>query len=157
MIEKPCPWPITELVPHSGRMCLLDEAVSYSADSLTARVSVNQQSVFLHTNKVPAWVGIEYMAQAIAAWAGTQQKQRGGSAQIGFLLGSRKFISSCDSFPVGAELVIHVERVLQDDSGLGSFDCHLSFDQHHQQARLNVFQPPNVDAYMQSLTGKTHV
>ena len=151
--ETPCPYPVDELVPHSGDMSLLDEVVSFSEETLTARVVIGPQSTFFHDGGVPAWVGIEYMAQAVAAWAGCGEKRTGGNPKVGFLLGSRKFSSSCAVFPQGAELIIHIERELQDDSGLGSFQCSLTFDDQQQQARLNVFQPPDAAAFMETAKG----
>lgn len=151
--ETPCPYPVDELVPHSGHMSLLDEVVSFSEETLTARVVIGPQTTFLRDGAVPAWVGIEYMAQAIAAWAGSGEKQAGGEPKVGFLLGTRKFSSSCAAFPQGAELTIHIERELQDDSGLGSFQCSLTFDDQQQQARLNVFQPKDAAAFMETAKG----
>ncbi|WP_221793294.1 hotdog family protein [Oceanobacter mangrovi] len=166
--EQAAEYAVAELVPHSGTMSLLDDVISYGSDSLTAMVRVHPGAEFFActatgSRGIPGWLGIEYMAQAIAAWAGSQAKAAGGKASVGFLLGSRKFSSSCDFFPVGAELTIKVERLLQDANGLGSFECSLSFidplthKPQQQQARLNVFQPPNIDEFMESAKGNTHV
>ncbi|MFK4753976.1 ApeP family dehydratase [Oceanobacter antarcticus] len=148
---------VEELVPHRGEMSLLDRILAYDADSLCAEVVIQPQSSFCGPDGVPGWVGIEYMAQAIAAWAGTAAKQEGTAVRVGFLLGSRRFSSSCSCFPVGARLHIQVERLLQDSSGLGSFDCSIRFDQEQQQARLNVFQPQDVSNFMESVKGQHNV
>jgi predicted hotdog family 3-hydroxylacyl-ACP dehydratase len=148
---------IEQLVPHRADMSLLDEVINFSDEWLRAKVIIRPDSMFAREQGVPGWVGIEYMAQAVAAWAGTQSAQNGEGAKIGFLLGSRKFTTSCDYFPVGAELTISVTRVLQNESGLGSFDCHLAFGDEQQEARLNVFQPQDAAAFMAAAKGSEHV
>ena len=50
---------------------------------------VPEAGLFVEDGQVPAWVGIEYMAQAIAAWAGCRARAAGKPPQLGFLLGSR--------------------------------------------------------------------
>ena len=53
------------------------------------------------TLDVPAVVGIEYMAQAIAAGAGPSARGKGEAARMGFLLGCRNLTIAVDSFQVG--------------------------------------------------------
>ena len=60
---------IRSLVPHAGPMVLLDRVISVDEDSLLAEVRIRSDSLFCNTDGVGAWVGIEYMAQAIGAWA----------------------------------------------------------------------------------------
>ncbi len=65
------------------------------------------------------------MAQAIAAHAGYLARQRGEPVQVGFLLGTRRYVCSVPLFPVGSVLHVHVQRALQGDNGLGAFDCRI--------------------------------
>jgi predicted hotdog family 3-hydroxylacyl-ACP dehydratase len=91
---------------------------------------------------LPAWVGIELMAQSVAAFAGCHARQRGDAVALGFLLGSRKFECNVESFPAGTELTIHGLRSLEDDNGMGVFECHINAPGIHATARLNVYRPP---------------
>ncbi len=61
---------IRSLVPHAGPMVLLDRVISVDEDSLLAEVRIRSDSLFCNIDGVGAWVGIEYMAQAIGAWRG---------------------------------------------------------------------------------------
>jgi ApeP dehydratase len=63
--------PIADLVPHKGPMCLLDRLIEVEEERLVAEVMVSDSSLFSRGGTVGAWVGIEYMAQAVAAWAGS--------------------------------------------------------------------------------------
>ena len=61
---------IRMLVPHDGQMVFLDRVLATGSDSLCAEVAIGPDSVFFDGAGVGSWVGIEYMAQAIAAHAG---------------------------------------------------------------------------------------
>jgi predicted hotdog family 3-hydroxylacyl-ACP dehydratase len=145
---------IGALVPHSGQMVLLERVVSADADNLCAEVRIHAGSVLAAEQGVGSWVGIEYMAQAIAAHAGWLARQRGDTVKVGFLLGSRKYEASVPYFAPGSVLLVHVHRVLQAENGLGAFDCRIvSADADANAASLatatvTVFQPDNVNQFL---------
>lgn len=131
------------LVPHSGPMVLLDRAVSADKESLCAEVRIRSDSLFCVDGGVGAWVGIEYMAQAIGAYAGYVARLRGQPVKLGYLLGTRCYECSRGVFPVGMLLRIYVKRILQSDNGLGSFECHIEDESGLiASGNLSVFQPP---------------
>ena len=130
-------------VPHRGAMSLL-ETVEHCDDlSIVARVRVPADGLFVDADGVPAWVGIEYMAQAVAAWSGARVRGGGGSPRIGYLLGSRRYEARVPVFTVGAELQVFANCELMGDNGLGMFDCRITQDGRVlASARLSVFEPP---------------
>lgn len=144
------PQDIAEFIPHSGTMSLLDELVSYDHDSLVASVHLTEHSVFAEPQGVPAWVGIEYMAQAIAAYAGALAKEVGDPVSIGFLIGTRKYSSNQAYFPLGTTLRITVCKELQADNGLAAFSCNITAEGIEATASLNVFQPNDVDEFLKN-------
>ena len=68
---------IEEVVPHRGRACLLDEVLHWDEDRIETALVVPADGVFVGPDGLPAWIGIEYMAQAIAAWAGCRARSEG--------------------------------------------------------------------------------
>ena len=141
---------IRSLVPHAGSMVLLDRVISVDKDSLLAEVCIRSDSLFGNTEGVGAWVGIEYMAQAIGAWAGYTAQLRGESVKLGFVLGTRRYDCSRPIFVLGSLLRVHVLRVFQDENGLGSFECSIDNEEGRvATAIITVFQPPNIDDYLQ--------
>ena len=140
---------ITELVPHAGPMCLLDRVVAYGDDWLRAEVGIGPQSVFADERGVPAWVGIEYMAQAIAAYGGLLERRKGGKPKIGFLLGTRNYACDADYFTIGQNLSIVVTRELIAENGLNVFACELEAKGVHAQAVVNVFQPDDIERFLE--------
>lgn len=136
---------IRTLVPHKGRMMLLDRLVSVDAENLCAAVTIRSDSLFCGEEGVGSWVGIEYMAQAIAAHAGYISKLRGEPVKVGFLLGTRRYDAAIPVFTVGSELRIVVSSLLMADNGLGSFACRVEDASGIvATATINVFQPENV-------------
>ena len=143
-------WPIAELLPHAGDMILLDEVLRYAEEDVETRLTVRPGGLFNQADgSLPAWVGIELMAQSIAAYAGCHARQAGEPVALGFLLGTRNFQCNVERFPAGVELRISALRSLQDDNGMGVFECHLDGPNIHAEARLNVFRPPQAERYLQ--------
>ena len=142
---------IHSLVPHSGAMSLLGRFLDADDESLRAEVVVNEETMFCTDGEVGAWVGVEYMAQAVAAHAGWCARLRGEPVRVGFLLGSRKYACSVASFPVGSVLKIEVRRALQGENGLGAFDCRIEDGNGAElaSATITVFQPHNVEEFLQ--------
>lgn len=133
---------MADLLPHSGQMILLDRVTFVDDSRLTAQLVVRGDGLLLgKAESVPAWSGIEYMAQAIGAYVGIQAKQAGLPIQLGFLLGTRRYDSNVDSFPVGSSLSVSAEKILQDGQ-LGVFECRICGDNVDISATLNVYQPP---------------
>jgi predicted hotdog family 3-hydroxylacyl-ACP dehydratase len=132
---------VTDLIPHSGDMVLLDRIVDFDGQGLTAELAVRGDELFCPGPSVPAWVGIEYMAQTVAAYVGMKAKQANEPIRLGFLLGTRFYDSNVAAFEVGATLTIRVKKIIQDD-GLGVFECRILGDGVDITANLNVYQPP---------------
>jgi predicted hotdog family 3-hydroxylacyl-ACP dehydratase len=95
------------------------------------------------------------MAQSVAAYAGCRARQKGEAVELGFLLGTRKFECNVEHFPAGAELNIHGLRSLEDDNGMGVFECHLTGSGIQASARLNVFRPPQAANYLDESKDET--
>jgi predicted hotdog family 3-hydroxylacyl-ACP dehydratase len=130
---------IAELIPHSGDMIWLDKIIACDDDSLTAELIV--KASFLDSEVfVPAYIGIEYMSQAIAAYVGVLAKKAGEPVRIGFLLGTRRYNSNVGKIPVGFLLRIHITKILQDNN-LGVFDCKINGDGIEISAQINVYRP----------------
>ncbi|MFL9923318.1 hotdog family protein [Herbaspirillum lusitanum] len=144
--------PIEQLVPHAAPMILLDRVLNVDAETLRAEVKIRPDSLFHEGDGVGSWVGIEYMAQAIAAYAGYQSRLLGQSAKIGFLLGSRRYECAQPVFATGSTLHVTVQLLLKADNGLGSFACTITDQQSQQQlaqATVSVFEPHDASQFLE--------
>lgn len=145
----PSLWPAAELLPHAGDMILIDEVLEFDEEQIRTRTRVRPGGLFNRADgSLPAWVAIELMAQSVAAYAGCQAKVKGEPVELGFLLGTRKFECNVEHFPAGSELLIHAQRSLQDDNGMGVFECLLTGPDIQVVARLNVYRPPQSAGYL---------
>jgi len=143
-------WPLSSLLPHVGNMVLLDEVCEFDDDHLVARTSVKPGPYSLLNGALPSWLGLELMAQAVAAWAGCQARRSGQPVKLGFLLGTRRYENHVESLRSGAALTITAKRSFVDESGLGSFECSLHEEaQLLAAARLSIYQPPDPEAFIQ--------
>ena len=141
---------LDDLIPHRSTMSLLDAVLDAGPEGLTATVTISSGSAFFDGGCVPAWVGIEYMAQAMAAFAGLEKQRVGETVKIGFLLGTRRYETAREVFHEGEKLRVDVERLYQEDSGLGCFAGRISIaGETVAEARLNVFEPPDTEAFLQ--------
>jgi len=143
------PWPLAELLPHAGDMILIEQIDGCDDEQIHTRTTVRPGGLFNRADgSLPAWLGLELMAQSVAAFAGCRARRQGLPVELGFLLGTRKFECAVEHFPAGAELLIHAQRSLEDDNGMGVFECHLRGPGIHATARLNVYRPPQPDRYL---------
>jgi len=137
---------VESVLPHAEPMILLDKLISFDEESGICSHLITENSL-LYSDKlqgVPSYVGIEYMAQSIAAYANANEIQKGKKVEIGFLVSSRKYKCDRSVFSKGMNLTINVSRLYRDESGLSAFDCLISENEAEiATARINVFQPEN--------------
>lgn len=139
---------IDEVLPHEGRLLLLDELVEYGPDHVICAVIVRADTQFYEAGRgVPAWVGLEYMAQTMCAYSGIDEARAGQKPSIGLLLGSRRYVSEVEWFPLGARLIIRADLLLRDENDLVAFACTID-DGSRQLARGDVkaYRPKDVHA-----------
>ena len=135
---------VENLVPHRGAMSWLDEVISVDDASVHARSTIRSDRLFVRDGLVGAWVGVEFMAQAVAAWAGHRARSKGGVVNIGFLLGTRRYEITRPQYAVGDVLDIEARCELMGDNGLGMFSCCIRIDgETVAEANLSVFEPPD--------------
>lgn len=145
-LELPCD--IAPYVPHSRGMCLLDRLLEVDEERLLAEVTPRRDNLFAADEGIPGWIGIEWLAQAIAAWAGVQAVSHGDAPRIGFLLGTRRYHTQLVLFPFGEPIGVEVSLDFRADNGLAAFRGRLLNNQGQPlaTATLNVFQPESQQA-----------
>jgi predicted hotdog family 3-hydroxylacyl-ACP dehydratase len=131
---------VEDILPHAGAMVLLDSVQAYDEHSMTVKTTVRDDGLFGDGQTIPAWIGIEYMAQAVAAQGGMMCYLAHRPIDVGFLVGTRRYHSNVPSFQVGTPLTIHVERLV-GDQGLCVFSCQISGEGVDVSAKLNVYLP----------------
>jgi predicted hotdog family 3-hydroxylacyl-ACP dehydratase len=143
---------IEQIVAHADRMQLLDEVVNYDAEQIKVTVTIRDNTEFYIPGVgVPAWVGIEYMAQAVGAFSGIEEVQLGRKPQIGLLLGSRRYTCDVSEFPLGARLEVIAQLQLRDDSNLAVFHCEIYLEgKRIARGDLKAIRPDDVHGLVKS-------
>ena len=143
--------PVAEVLPQRGRMMLLSSVLEHSDHHTVCAVEVGADSPFLETDgTVPALIGVEYMAQCVAAHAGLQRCAKGEEPRVGFLIGARRLdFRSPMGFHVGQRLIVHVTRAWGEEE-FAMFACRLIDAPSRAilvEGNLNVFLPRSLDRF----------
>jgi predicted hotdog family 3-hydroxylacyl-ACP dehydratase len=133
-------WPVSDLLTHRDPMIFIDRVLKADRRGLVAEVRIESGKPFYEEGVgVPAWVGLEYMAQSIAAFSGLKAKAVDQDVPPGLLIGCREYSSDVAVFPDGAELTISVSELDVMDGSLGAFDCTIGDTDIIVTARLMVY------------------
>ncbi|HEU4779342.1 MAG TPA: hypothetical protein VFS58_05615 [Steroidobacteraceae bacterium] len=137
---------IAAILPHVGRMLLLDELLDHGPEHVTCGVTVHLETMFCDgVQGVPAWVGLEYMAQTACAFSGVEEVRAGRKPSIGLLLGSRSYQCHVEWFPPGASLIIRADLLMRDDNNLVAFQCAIhEKDRLLARGDLKAYRPDDV-------------
>ncbi|MFN7959439.1 MAG: hypothetical protein U0P46_14085 [Holophagaceae bacterium] len=135
---------VTDLILHRGPSVLLDRILELSPAACRALARVEAGAWYLQEDgTAPAWLGLEWMAQAAAAFSGHRHREAGRTPRLGFLLGTRAFETQVPAFPAGAEFEVVAEVLFLDDSGPGAFTCEVRHKgETLARARLKAIETP---------------
>lgn len=145
---------IEQLVPHDHPMILIDRLIEADDESALGEVTIKEETPFLTAGGVPVYVGIEYMAQTVAAHGGWLALREGEPVRVGFLLGTKKMTTHVTHFPLGMRIQVKVHCEWGDEA-LMNYQCSLSdvvTGKPLASCGLNVFQPKDLDGYLSQNT-----
>ena len=139
-------------LPGHGASGDAESPAEYGVDGLARTVAEVLEHKGIEHPVVMGWslgghVGIELMAQAIAAHVSVTAWSRGEPPKKGVLLGARAYRATQPYFAVGSELIIKATRAFSDETGMGAYDCTI---ENAAKARILVFEPPDFEAFIRS-------
>jgi predicted hotdog family 3-hydroxylacyl-ACP dehydratase len=122
MIGKPA----ETFVLHRAPMLFLDRLVDISEDSATCEWNISDDFELLVPGcGIPAYTGVEFMAQCVAVHAGARARAQGLVPPHGYLLGTRHFKSCVEWFEPGITYHSTCQELVRDLQGMGSFACRI--------------------------------
>jgi len=141
---------IEALLPHRGTMLLLDRVIASDEQSIEAERTVPAGAWYSDEHgAMPAWIAIELMAQAIAAFANLHACARGEPPKRGLLLGSKQYRARAARIAAGERLRVTAQLSYRDDSGFAAYDCAIAgAGGELAAATLKVYEPPDFDAFI---------
>src|ERR1700722_6980635 len=146
--------PLDELISHRRPMCFLDRIVSVSDRQAVAETLVAADNpLFVCGRGLPAYAGLEMMAQAIAAIDGMKRKLNGLPPKTGFLLGCRRYTVQRPIFEENMRLRIFADMVF-DDGAMFAFECRIDDenDVPLAHANMSVFAPADPTAFLDKVS-----
>jgi predicted hotdog family 3-hydroxylacyl-ACP dehydratase len=146
--------PLDELIAHRAPMCLLDRMLHVTDREARAEAVVRADNpLFVPGRGLPAYVGLEMMAQAIAAIDGMKRKIEKLPPKIGFLLGCRRYSASRAEFAEGERLSIAANMVFGDNA-MFAFECRIDGEDGSELAKANmsVYAPADPNAFLKGGT-----
>ena len=138
---------LEKILPHKKPMVLIDDVLGYSLDEgwLKSSVTIRENSIFYDKKLegISSVVGIEFMAQTIAAYAFLKRGK--GEPQIGFLLGTRLYNNKLKVFKKNQRLEILVKQIFFNED-IVSFECFIYNEKEEEisSATVNVYQNENI-------------
>lgn len=116
--------PIADCLPHRGPMLLVERIVASTEEAIRVEARVDGAAWYADADgAMPAWIGVELMAQTTGAHIGFQALMGIAAARPGVLLGTRRYTMQAPRFAAGSRLVIDAERVLWTEEGHGAYAC----------------------------------
>lgn len=146
------PIPIEELLLQRHEMLLLDYVYEFGPDHVEVGTTVTVPHPLVDDPRgLPAWVGIELMAQAVSVFSALELRTQGRPPRIGLLLGARTYEAHVPFFAIGACLRVRAVLALRDATGLGVFECTLG-ERGEQLAcgQIKGYMPENIDHVVES-------
>lgn len=144
---------IEQLVPHRGAMLWLDRLTGGDVNAVEAEARVPSAGWYLDERGcMPAWMGIEMMAQAVAAHAGLRGWLAGKPPKPGVLLGCRVYRVGASRVAAGTLLRITARVSYADENGFGAYDCAIrDASIELATATLKVYEPDDAEAFFRTM------
>ncbi|MDH3613134.1 MAG: thioester dehydrase [Gammaproteobacteria bacterium] len=133
-----------EFVLHREPMLFLDRLVDIGAEFATCEWRISDDfELVVPGLGVPAYAGVEYMAQCVAVHAGARARARGFVPPHGYLLGTRHYKCSVAYFEPGVTYQATCQELVRDSQGMGSFACRIELNGSTiAEANLAVLEMP---------------
>ena len=119
--------------------------ISHDDKTIIAEVAVKRTSTFFKNGSIPSWIGVEYAAQAVAAFSCICAKTKGEKKRVGFLLSCRRYQCIQDKFLEGDVIEVHATEEF-NDGNMGGYNCALYIKGHEvATVTLSAYIPDNIN------------
>jgi len=141
-LQKLAGMPASGFVLHRPPMLVLDRLTDIGPGYAICEWHVSGDNAFLVPDRgVPAYAGVEYMAQSVAVYGGAVGRVNGIPPQPGLLLGTRHYRACIPYFEEGSVYQTECRELARTNDGIASFDCKILLGSETiAEARLTVLE-----------------
>jgi len=111
----------SQLIPHAGSMCLLEQVVSWDEKGVVCATQSHQslENPLRSSGQLSAIHAVEYGAQAVAVHGGLLAHEKGEVIKPGYLAALRKIKLHCSHLDkIGSVLTVEAVQLLSDAGNL---------------------------------------
>jgi predicted hotdog family 3-hydroxylacyl-ACP dehydratase len=141
MSRGPFP-PVGELIPHARGMLLLARVLEHGPEHAVCTAMPVASELFRDAaGQVPAWVGLEYLAQCVAVYGALAARAEGRPPRMGPFIGGRRLALRVSHFEPEQVLRVTV-RHLRGERGLIAFQGLIQAGEKEEplvEGRLHVY------------------
>lgn len=147
---------IEDFILHKPPMRLVEELIDSDDSSVTTALLIRRESTFYDKTLqgVPAWVGLEYMAQTAGVWVGMDDVRQQRPVELGFLVSARQYQALRPVFPLGERFVVTITKEFGDgDIVVFSGTICAASGETYATANFTAYRPHDVHAYLRGEVG----
>ncbi len=130
-----------ELLPHSGRMNLLEEVREHTAEHTTCRFVLTREHVFYRNGCIPAWFGVEFLGQCAFYHFQLNRHLQEKPGKQGLFLGGRRISFATSEFELDRPYIVYAEDFGTNDRFFAAAGYICPADEKQEklvQGRLNA-------------------
>lgn len=142
---------VNDYLPHQPPMRLIEFIASSSDLRVTTLTRITTESTFYSADAggVPAWVGLEYLAQTAAVWVGLDDVRHGRRVDPAFLISARQYTANEPVFAAGQDLLAEVKvEMIEQDIVAFSGQITGANDRVMANAFFTAYRPEDVWSYL---------
>lgn len=110
-------------------MILLDTIIDHGDDWLEAYVSHSKHCLFAdHLGRIPTWVGLEYICQAVAALEGIGRLRNGAAIIPGAVMGAKSLLTSQPYFLTQQAVRVRIQEEIRGETTLAVYSGIIADD-----------------------------
>jgi len=109
---------IEDILPHRGRMKLVDKIIEIHKDKVVTEAVVNETWPLIRRKNISPLILIELVAQTAGICNGIERIKKYGlnSEKKGWIVGIKKAVFHVMEIPVGSRIVTHIENRFKYDA-----------------------------------------
>ena len=132
---------IEDLIPHKGRMILIEEVLEVDDSHCVSQAIANSHWPLHNEGMIDSIITIELVAQTAAYLVGWKERNKEGANKKGFMTGIKKTTLAIPNIAVGSKLMISCKKVVSMEN-YAEFEGDVRDDNRtYSNIQIQLFRP----------------